>query len=39
MESDSINYTIHKVKVVNPYCFKIGDTRKFTEYESNGIGK
>jgi len=39
MDSDSINNTIHKVKVVNPYCFKIGDTRKYTEYDSNGIGK
>lgn len=28
-KSDSINETIHKVKVINPYSFKIGDTRKF----------
>jgi len=29
VKSDSINDTIHKVTVLTPYSFKIGDTRKF----------
>jgi hypothetical protein len=24
---------------MNPYAFKIGDTRKYAPYESNGVGK
>lgn len=36
---DSINGTIHKVTVVSPYSFKIGDTREFSAYEGNGICK
>lgn len=39
VKSDSINDTIHKVKVVTPYAFKIGDTRNFEKYERNGIAK
>lgn len=39
VKSDSINDTIHKVTVVNPYSFKIGDTRKFDKYIRNGIAK
>jgi len=39
VKSDSINDTIHKVKVINPYSFRIGDTRKFDKYEHNGIAK
>lgn len=39
IKSDSINDTIHIVTVVNPYCFKIGDTRKFEKYQRNGIAK
>jgi hypothetical protein len=39
VKSDSINDTIHKVKVMTPYSFKIGDTRKFEKYERNGIAK
>lgn len=38
-KSDSINETIHKVKVITPYAFKIGSTKKFTKYERNGIAK
>ena len=38
-KSDSINETIQKVKVINPYSFKIGDTRKFDKYIRNGIAK
>jgi len=38
-KSDSINDTIHKVEVITPYSFKVGDTTKYTEYEGNGIGK
>lgn len=37
--SDNINDTIHKVTVINPYSFKIGDTRKFGPYVSKGIVK
>lgn len=37
--SDSLNDTIHKVTVINPYSFKIGDTRKFSPYVSKGIVK
>jgi len=36
---DSINGTIHKVTVVSPYSFRIGDTREFSAYEGNGICK
>lgn len=37
--SDSLDDTIHKVTVINPYSFKIGDTRKFTPYIAKGIVK
>lgn len=39
VKSDSINDTIHKVTVLTPYSFKIGDTRKFEKYGRNGIAK
>lgn len=39
VKSDSINDTIHKVKVLTPYSFTIGDTEKFEAYERNGIAK
>lgn len=39
VKSDSINDTIHKVKVISPYTFRIGDTRKFDKYERNGFAK
>jgi len=39
IKSPDINGTIHKVTVVSPNSFKIGDTRKYTEYEQDGIGK
>jgi len=39
VKSDSINDTIHKVTVLTPYSFKIGDTRKFEKYERNGIAR
>jgi hypothetical protein len=29
IKSDSINDTIHKVKVVSPYSFRIGNTKKY----------
>lgn len=35
-KSDSINETIHKIKVVSPFSFKIGDTTIFDNYERNG---
>jgi hypothetical protein len=37
--SESINDTIHKVTVLTPYSFKIGDTRKFEKYGRNGIAR
>ena len=39
VKSDSINDTIHKVTVLTPYSFKIGNTLKFGEYGINGIAK
>jgi hypothetical protein len=39
VKSNSINDTIHKVKVVTPFAFKIGATTKFTPYERNGIAR
>lgn len=39
VKSDSIDDTIHKVTVLTPFSFKIGDTRKFEKYEMNGIAK
>lgn len=38
-ESKSINGTIHTIQFVDPYKFKISDTRKFTKYIRNGIAK
>jgi len=38
-KSDSINETIHKVKVMTPYSFKIGSTISFEPYIRNGIAK
>ena len=38
-KSSNINDTIHKVTVVNPYAFRIGDTRGYTDFKSNGIAK
>lgn len=35
----SLNGEIHKVTVINPTSFYIGDTRKYTEYKRNGIAK
>jgi len=39
VKSDNINDTIHKVTILTPYSFKIGDTRKFEAYEKNGVAK
>ena len=39
VKSDSIDDTIHKVTVLTPYSFKIGDTTKFEKYVRNGIAK
>lgn len=39
MKSDSINETIHKVKVQTPYSFRIGSTKPYEKYEINGIAK
>lgn len=36
---DSINNTIHKIRVITPFSFSIGDTRKYEDYTGNGIGK
>jgi ubiquitin-activating enzyme E1 len=37
--SDSINDTIHKVKVITPYAVRIGSTKKFQPYIRNGIAR
>lgn len=36
---DSISETVHKVTVLTPYSFTIGDTRKYEKYEGDGIAK
>jgi molybdopterin/thiamine biosynthesis adenylyltransferase len=38
-KSESISDTIHKVKVITPYAFKIGSTKKFEKYIRNGIAR
>ena len=38
-ETASINETIHKVKVLTPYTFRIGNTLGFDKYQRNGIAK
>lgn len=38
-DSGSINGTIHKIKVINPTSFKIGDTTKYGPYVRNGLVK
>eukprot|EP01022_Parablepharisma_sp_SALTPOND_P020985 TRINITY_DN395_c0_g1_i1.p1 TRINITY_DN395_c0_g1~~TRINITY_DN395_c0_g1_i1.p1 ORF type:complete len:5656 (-),score=802.26 TRINITY_DN395_c0_g1_i1:1614-18581(-) len=38
-KTESINGTIHTVKFVDPFKFRIGDTRKYTKYIRNGIAK
>lgn len=38
-DGKSINDTVHKVKVLTPYSFKIGSTKNFSAYERNGIGR
>ena len=35
-KSSSINETIHKIEIVSPFSFKIGDTTIYTPYERNG---
>jgi len=35
----SINGTLHTVKLVDAYKFKIGDTRGYTKYIRNGVAK
>jgi hypothetical protein len=39
VKSDGLNDTIHKVTVLTPYSFKIGNTLKFEEYGRNGLAK
>lgn len=39
MGDDSINSTLHRVTVVSPYSFRIGDTRLYSAYLGNGIAK
>jgi molybdopterin/thiamine biosynthesis adenylyltransferase len=35
-KSNSINETIHKIEIVSPFSFRIGDTTIYTPYERNG---
>ena len=39
MVSDSINKTVHKIKVINKSSFSIDDTSIYTEFIRNGIVK
>ena len=39
VEGESINGTIHKIKVINQHSFSIGDTTEYTEYEGNGTAR
>lgn len=36
---DSISETVHKVTVLTPYSFTVGDLRKYEKYEGNGVAK
>lgn len=36
-EGKSINETMHKIKVINPFSFSIGNTLDYTEYSGNGL--
>ena len=38
-KEESINETVHKVKVINPNSFKIGDTSIYTPYVRNGLAR
>jgi hypothetical protein len=38
-ENKSINSTIHKITVVDPYNFKISNTLKYSKYIRNGVSK
>jgi ubiquitin-activating enzyme E1 len=39
VKSNSINDTIHKVTVLTPYSFKIGNTTKFENHKRGGMAK
>jgi len=39
LDITSINMTKHKVKIINPHTFKIGDTTKYGKYIRNGVAK
>lgn len=34
---EQLNEGLHRVKVINPYSFSIGDTSSFTPYTTGGI--
>lgn len=38
-DAESINGTIHKVKVIDQFSFYIGDTSGYTAYEGDGTAK
>lgn len=38
-KSTSINNTLHKVRVLTPFSFKIGDTSMYSEHKGNGLAK
>jgi hypothetical protein len=37
--NDSINGTIHKIKVINQSSFSIGNTSEYSLYEGNGTAR
>lgn len=39
VSAESINGTIHKIRVINSNSFEIGDTRGFSPYVRSGIAK
>lgn len=39
VEGESINGTIHKIKVINQHSFSIGNTTEYTAYEGNGTAR
>lgn len=36
---ESINETIHKIKVINQYSFEIGNTTEYSPYEVDGLAR
>jgi hypothetical protein len=37
--AESINATIHKIKVINQYSFEIGNTIEYSAYQVDGLAR